>query len=79
MAKPFTDYDEDYDLLTGVNLREIFEISKQADPAMLTSDGGHIVDISTSPVGNVDENVPSALAALTTGGPAGPSRTKGTR
>ncbi|MEV4509550.1 SDR family oxidoreductase [Dactylosporangium sp. NPDC049525] len=69
VAKPFTDYTaEDYDLLTGVNLRGFFEISKRAVGAMLTGGGGHIVNISTSLVDQADTRVPSALASLTKGG-----------
>jgi NAD(P)-dependent dehydrogenase (short-subunit alcohol dehydrogenase family) len=69
VAKPFTDYtDEDYDLVTGVNLRGFFEVSKRAVAAMLTGGGGHIVNISTSLVDHADSNVPCALAALTKGG-----------
>jgi NAD(P)-dependent dehydrogenase (short-subunit alcohol dehydrogenase family) len=69
VAKPFTDYtDEDYDLITGVNLRGFFEVSKRAIAAMLLQGGGHIVNISTSLVDHADSNVPSALASLTKGG-----------
>ena len=36
IAKPFTDYtDEDYDAVTGVNLRGFFEVSRSAVAAML--------------------------------------------
>ena len=69
VAKPFTDYtDEDYDLVTGVNLRGFFEASKRAIAAMLTQGGGHVVNISTSLVDHANSNVPSALASLTKGG-----------
>ena len=69
VAKPFTDYtDEDFDLMTGVNLRGFFEVSKRAVAAMLTHGGGHIVNISTSLVDHADSKVPSALASLTKGG-----------
>ncbi len=69
VAKPFTDYtDEDYDLVTGVNLRGFFEVSKRAIAAMLTQGGGHVVNISTSLVDHANSNVPSALASLTKGG-----------
>jgi NAD(P)-dependent dehydrogenase (short-subunit alcohol dehydrogenase family) len=69
VGKPFTDYtDEDYDLVTGVNLRGFFEVSKRAITAMLTRGGGHVVNISTSLVDHADSNVPSALASLTKGG-----------
>ena len=69
IAKPFTDYtDEDYDVVTGVNLRGFFEVSKRAIAAMLTQGGGHVVNISTSLVDHANSNVPSALASLTKGG-----------
>ena len=50
IPKPFTDYtDEDYDAITGVNLRGFFEVSRAAVTAMLSRDGGgHLVNISTS-------------------------------
>jgi NAD(P)-dependent dehydrogenase (short-subunit alcohol dehydrogenase family) len=69
VAKPFIDYtDADYDLVTGVNLRGFFEVSKQAIAAMLTQGGGHVVNISTSLVDHANSGVPSALASLTKGG-----------
>lgn len=69
VAKPFTDYtDADYDVVTGVNLRGFFEVSKRAIAAMLDGQGGHVVNISTSLVDHANSAVPSALAALTKGG-----------
>ena len=69
VAKPFTDYtDDDYDLVTGVNLRGFFEVSKRAIAAMLGGDGGHVVNISTSLTDHANSAVPAALAALTKGG-----------
>jgi NAD(P)-dependent dehydrogenase (short-subunit alcohol dehydrogenase family) len=70
VAKPFTEYsDEDYDAVTGVNLRGFFEVSRGAVAAMLTRDGGgHLVNISTSLVDHANSQVPSALASLTKGG-----------
>ncbi|MEV8378434.1 SDR family oxidoreductase [Kribbella sp. NPDC056861] len=69
IAKPFTDYtDEEFDLVTGVNLRGFFEVTRSAIKAMLDHDGGHIVNVSTSLVDHANVNVPSALASLTKGG-----------
>jgi NAD(P)-dependent dehydrogenase (short-subunit alcohol dehydrogenase family) len=69
IAKPFTEYtDEDYDLVTGVNLRGFFGVTQRAVQAMLDGDGGHVVNISTSLVDHANKNVPSALASLTKGG-----------
>jgi NAD(P)-dependent dehydrogenase (short-subunit alcohol dehydrogenase family) len=69
VAKPFTDYtNADYDVVTGVNLRGFFEVSKRAIATMLNGEGGHVVNISTSLVDHANSAVPSALAALTKGG-----------
>ena len=70
IAKPFTDYtNEDYDAVTGVNLRGFFEVSRAAVAAMLSREGGgHIVNISTSLVDHANSQVPAALASLTKGG-----------
>ncbi|NDV10300.1 SDR family oxidoreductase [Rhodococcus sp. IEGM 248] len=69
VAKPFTDYtDEDYDAVTGVNLRGFFDISRCAVAAMLTQGGGHVVNVSTTLVDHANSQVPSALASLTKGG-----------
>lgn len=69
IAKPFTEYtDEDYDMVTGVNLRGFFELSRSAIPAMLDQGGGHLVTVSTSLVDHASSAVPSVLASLTKGG-----------
>ncbi len=70
IAKPFTDYtDEDYDAVTGVNLRGFFDISRSAIAAMLAhGGGGHLVNVSTSLVDHANSQVPAALASLTKGG-----------
>ncbi|MGW4957877.1 SDR family NAD(P)-dependent oxidoreductase [Nonomuraea sp. NPDC004186] len=69
VSKPFTDYtDEDYELVTRVNLRGFFEISLRAIEVMLAQGGGHVVNITTSLADKADSRVPSALAALTKGG-----------
>ena len=69
VAKPFTDYtDEEFDLVTGVNLRGFFEITRSAIEAMVAQGNGHVVNISTSLVDHANTNVPSALASLTKGG-----------
>lgn len=68
-AKPFTDYtDDDYEAVTGVHLRAFFEFSRSAVAAMLSQEGGHVVNISTSLVDHANSQVPSALASLTKGG-----------
>lgn len=70
VAKPFTDYtDEDFDAVTGTNLRGFFDISRSAVAAMLAQgDGGHVLNVSTTLVDHALSAVPSALAALTKGG-----------
>jgi NAD(P)-dependent dehydrogenase (short-subunit alcohol dehydrogenase family) len=70
ISKPFTEYtDEDYDAITGVNLRGFFEVSRAAVSAMLAGgQGGHLVNVSTSLVDHADSSVPSALPSLTKGG-----------
>src|ERR1700677_608331 len=41
ISKPFTEYtDADYDAITGVNLRGLFEVSRAAVSAMLSGGGG---------------------------------------
>jgi NAD(P)-dependent dehydrogenase (short-subunit alcohol dehydrogenase family) len=69
IAKPFSEYtDDDYDAVTGVNVRGFFELSRAAIPAMIAGGGGHLVTISTSLVDHANSQVPSALASLTKGG-----------
>lgn len=70
VAKPFTEYtDDDFDAVTGVNLRGFFEVTRAAVAAMLShGGGGHIVNISTSLVDHANSKVPSAMASLTKGG-----------
>jgi NAD(P)-dependent dehydrogenase (short-subunit alcohol dehydrogenase family) len=72
LPKPFTDYtDADFDLVTGVNLRGFFNVTRPAIAAMLRNDAprrGHVVSISTSLVDKALSAVPSALASLTKGG-----------
>lgn len=70
IPKPFVDYtDEEYDAITGVNLRGFFEVSRAAVAAMLArGEGGHLVAISTTLVEHANSQVPSALASLTKGG-----------
>jgi NAD(P)-dependent dehydrogenase (short-subunit alcohol dehydrogenase family) len=70
VSKPFTDYtDDDYDAVTGVNLRGFFELSRAAVRAMVAhGEGGHVVNVSTSLVDHANSGVPAALASLTKGG-----------
>jgi NAD(P)-dependent dehydrogenase (short-subunit alcohol dehydrogenase family) len=69
LAKRFTQYtDEDYDLVTGVNLGGFFHITRRAIEHMERVGSGHVVNITTTLVEHADVKVPSALASLTKGG-----------
>jgi NAD(P)-dependent dehydrogenase (short-subunit alcohol dehydrogenase family) len=70
IPKAFVEYtDEEYDAITGVNLRGVFEVSRAAIAAMLErGEGGHVVNISTTLVEHANSAVPSVLASLTKGG-----------
>ena len=69
VAKRFTQYtDEDYDLVTGVNLGGFFHVTRRAIEHMERAGSGHVVNITTTLVEHADVKVPSALASLTKGG-----------
>jgi NAD(P)-dependent dehydrogenase (short-subunit alcohol dehydrogenase family) len=69
VAKRFTQYtDEDYDLVTGVNLGGFFNITRRAIEHMERAGSGHVVNITTTLVEHANVKVPSALASLTKGG-----------
>jgi NAD(P)-dependent dehydrogenase (short-subunit alcohol dehydrogenase family) len=69
IAKPFTEYTEtDFNHILGVNLSGFFHVTQRAVRQMLTQGGGHIVNITTTLVGQPVKGVPSALASLTKGG-----------
>jgi NAD(P)-dependent dehydrogenase (short-subunit alcohol dehydrogenase family) len=69
VAKRFTDYtDEDYDVVTGVNLGGFFQVTRPAIEHMERLGGGHVVNITTTLVEHADVKIPSALASLTKGG-----------
>jgi NAD(P)-dependent dehydrogenase (short-subunit alcohol dehydrogenase family) len=69
VAKRFTQYtDEDYDLVTGVNLGGFFQITRRAIEHMERAGSGHVVNITTTLVEHANVKVPSALASLTKGG-----------
>ncbi|MCM0675807.1 SDR family oxidoreductase [Micromonospora phytophila] len=69
VAKPFTDYtDEDFDLVTGINLAGFFHITRRVLPHLLAAGGGHVVTITTSLVDQPSVQLPSVLASLTKGG-----------
>ena len=79
VAKRFTQYtDEDYDLVTGVNLGGFFQITRRAIEHMERAGSGHVVNITTTLVEHADVKVPSALASLTKGGLAAVTRSLAT-
>ena len=69
IAKPFDEYTaEDFTRKLSVNLAGFFHVSQRAIRQMLTQGGGHVVNITTTLVGQPVKGVPSALASLTKGG-----------
>jgi NAD(P)-dependent dehydrogenase (short-subunit alcohol dehydrogenase family) len=79
VSKPFTEYtDDDYELMTGVNLRAFFAITRRAIAHMAQRGAGHVVNITTTLVEQADVRVPSALASLTKGGVASATRSLAT-
>src|SRR5262249_7256809 len=69
VPKPFTEYTEaDYNYVLGVNLAGFFHISQRAIRQMLKQGGGHVVNITTTLVGQPVKGVPSALTSITKGG-----------
>ncbi|MEV6304589.1 SDR family oxidoreductase [Actinoplanes sp. NPDC051861] len=69
IAKPFTDYTaEDFDVVTGINLRGFVTVTQHAINAMLRQGAGHVVTITTSLTDHANSSLPSALASLSKGG-----------
>jgi NAD(P)-dependent dehydrogenase (short-subunit alcohol dehydrogenase family) len=69
IAKPFTEYTEaNFAAKISVNLAGFFYISQRAVWQMLAQGGGHIVNMTTTLVGQPVKGAPSALASLTKGG-----------
>lgn len=70
ISKPFTEYTEaDFIRKTSVNLAGFFYVSQCAIRQMLAQGtGGHIVNMTTTLVGQPVKGVPSVLASLTKGG-----------
>jgi NAD(P)-dependent dehydrogenase (short-subunit alcohol dehydrogenase family) len=69
ISKPFTEYtQEDYVNKLSVNLAGFFFITQCAMRQMLKQRSGHIVNMTTTLVGQPVKGVPSVLASLTKGG-----------
>ena len=68
VAKPFTEYTAaDFAGVLSVNLAGFFHVTQRAVRQMLAQ-GGHVVNLTTTLVGQPVKGVPSALASLTKGG-----------
>lgn len=69
IAKPFTEYtQDDFATKISLNLAGFFYVTQRAVRQMLAQGGGHVVNITTTLVGQPVKGVPSALASLTKGG-----------
>lgn len=69
IAKPFTEYTaDDLALAMSVNVAGFFHVTQHAIRQMVAQQSGHIVNITTTLVGQPVRGVPSALASLTKGG-----------
>ena len=69
VAKPFIGYTaDDYARVLNVNLAGFFYVTQRAIRRMLAQGGGHVVNVTTTLVGQPVKGVPSALASLTKGG-----------
>ena len=69
IAKPFTDYTEaDFAAKISLNLAGFFHVTQRAIRQMLAQGSGHVVNLTTTLVGQPVKGVPSALASLTKGG-----------
>ena len=66
VAKSFTEYTAaDFAHMLSVNLAGFFHVTQRAIRQMLAQGGGHVVNITTTLVGQPVKGVPSALASLT--------------
>lgn len=69
IGKPFTDYTaDDFQAVLNVNVAGFFHVTQLAIAHMLKQGGGHVVQVTTSLVGQPLSAVPSALATLSKGG-----------
>lgn len=69
IAKPFTEYTEaDFANVLSVNIAGFFHITQRAIRQMLVQGGGHVVNLTTTLVGQPVKGVPAALASLSKGG-----------
>src|SRR3954464_11499718 len=65
IAKPFTEYTpEDFATKISLNLAGFFFVPQRAVKQMLAQGNGHVVNMTTTLVGQPVKGVPSALASL---------------
>jgi NAD(P)-dependent dehydrogenase (short-subunit alcohol dehydrogenase family) len=68
LSKPFTEYtQDDFAKVLSVNVAGYFYVSQQAVRQMLLQGAGHIVNVTTTLVGQPVKGVPSVLASLSKG------------
>ena len=70
VPRPFTEYTEDdFARVVSLNLGGFFHVTQRAIRQMLAQQGGgHVVNLTTTLVGQPVKGVPSALTSLTKGG-----------
>jgi NAD(P)-dependent dehydrogenase (short-subunit alcohol dehydrogenase family) len=69
IPKPFTEYTPaDFENKTSVNLAGFFYVTQQAIRQMVKQKSGHVVNVTTTLVGQPIKGVTAALASLTKGG-----------
>lgn len=69
IAKPFTEYTpDDFATKISLNLAGFFHVTQRAVRQMLAQGNSHVVNLTTTLVGQPVKGVPSALASLTKGG-----------
>jgi NAD(P)-dependent dehydrogenase (short-subunit alcohol dehydrogenase family) len=69
IAKPFTEYiPADFATVLSVNVAGFFHITQRAIRQMLNQGGGHVINLTTTLVGQPVKGVPSVLASLSKGG-----------
>lgn len=69
ISKPFTEYTaDDFTRVMSVNVAGFFYVSQQAVLQMLKQGVGHIVNVTTTLVGQPVKGVPAALASISKGG-----------
>lgn len=69
VGKPFTDYTpEEFARVLSVNVAGFFHVTQRVVRQMLAQGGGHIVNLTTTLVGQPVKGAPSVLASLSKGG-----------